>query len=476
MKHNLLASAVKFALTGALASSLIACGGSGSESSSPSQTSSGTSVGPISGFGSVYVNGTRFRTDGTVLSSDGVEREGQLDKGMILKVQGDWGRQGEGEARVVSYDDTLRGPVNFMSWDADSRVGEINMLGQTVIVDGQTVFRGVAPVELASRAADYRVRISGWRTAEGKFRASYVGVKGIDFDFEDANDVEIEGVVENLDKLAQTFTIRNFPIDYTSAQPEDGFDLDILADGMTVEVEGTLSSDKQMLLAAEIDKENHWLDDEGDDVEISGDLYDYDEANRHFYINGVLVRVTDKTEFDDIRENSLLNGMHVQVEGEFREGVLYAEDIEGQESNVELEGAVESIDFVNERLMVGGVKVQLTASTLIDEGGDDERRTRVLDIQSFNVGDYLEVEGFQRDSDGGYLEANSVKYEGEGDDDCAELEARITVTDSGSIHVMNLEILPGPFNHDDLELQKEVELEYCTTGAGEYALIESPDQ
>tara|TARA_R110000803_G_scaffold36240_1_gene77884 strand:+ start:865 stop:1026 length:162 start_codon:yes stop_codon:yes gene_type:complete len=37
---------------------------------------------------------------------------------MILSVKGEWGRQGEGEAKTVSRDDILRGPVPSMIWDA----------------------------------------------------------------------------------------------------------------------------------------------------------------------------------------------------------------------------------------------------------------------------------------------------------------------------------------------------------------------
>src|SRR5690554_7743727 len=49
---------------------------------------------------------TRFTTDGRVSSDDGLEREDQLDKGMVLKVRGSWDGRGEGRADNISYDDT----------------------------------------------------------------------------------------------------------------------------------------------------------------------------------------------------------------------------------------------------------------------------------------------------------------------------------------------------------------------------------
>ena len=78
MKRNGLSKAIKLVMAGALVGGLAACGGGGSGSSGSADTSAssqGTSVGAVTGFGSVYVNGTRFTTDGRVDSDDGLERE-----------------------------------------------------------------------------------------------------------------------------------------------------------------------------------------------------------------------------------------------------------------------------------------------------------------------------------------------------------------------------------------------------------------
>lgn len=440
MNRKPLAIAVKLAMTGALAGALVACGGGGSGDTSTSGTSSGTSVGAVSGFGSVYVNGTRFETDGSVSSDDGLEREDQLEKGMILKVEGDWDDRGQGRADRVSYDDTLRGPISALSWDEVTRTGSLTMLGQSISLDGKTVFRGATPAALAGNPQGYRVRVSAWRLEDGSFRASFVGARAIGLDFDDDNEVEIEGVVANLDTSAETFTINGFLIDYTSAVGDDDFSLDDLADGIVVEVEGTLNGNT--IMAEEIDDEDDLFDDD-DDVEISGSIYDYDSASRQFSVNGVRVQINGGTEFDDLRESSLADGLFVKVEGDFRNGVLVAEEIEGRESDAELDGLIESIDLANESMLVSGVRVQLTSNTLIDDDDDDddERRSRVQDVQSLQVGDYLEIEGRQRSSEGGFLEALSIEREDDDDDDDFELEARVTAIGADSITIMNLEVL-----------------------------------
>ena len=415
MKRNGLSKAIKLAVAGALVGGLAACGGGGSGSSGSADTSAssqGTSVGAVTGFGSVYVNGTRFTTDGRVDSDDGLEREDQLDKGMILKVKGSWDDRGEGRADDISYDDTLRGPLTAASWDASANTGQLEMLGQVIGLTNETVFRGATPEQLAASPESYRVRVSGWRLDDGSFRASYVGARVSGLDFDDDNEVELEGVVQNLDAIARTFTINGFSVNYELASGDDDFDLDDLSDGMAVEVEGYLQG--EILMAKEIGDEDDLFDDD-DDVEISGDLYDYDSSTRTFRINGVLVQIDSDTDFDDISASSLQDGVFVKVEGDFRNGVLLAEEIEGREGDDEVEGRIEQIDLASEVLIVSGVRVQLTASTLIDDDDDDDgRRSRVDDINAFMVGDYVEVEGRRRD---GYLEAFTIEREDEDDDD-----------------------------------------------------------
>ncbi|WP_323751483.1 DUF5666 domain-containing protein [Marinobacter sp.] len=469
MKRNGLSVAVKMVVMGALAGSLIACGGSGSGSSGSSTASTGQdgrSVGAVTGFGSVYVNGTRFKTDGSVASNDGLERENQLHKGMVLKVSGSWNGQGEGQASEVAYDDTLRGPLTAARWDNAANTGELTLLGQKVTLDGKTVFRGASADDLAMNPVGYRVRISGWRTAQGEFRASYVGAKVIGLEFEGNNEVELEGIVAGLDATAQLFTINGFGVDYQLATGDDGFDLNDLTNGMAVEVEGYLQGD--VLMAKEIDEEDDLFKND-DEVEISGDIFDFDSSARTFIINGVTVQYSGSTEFDDIYSDSLQDGIFVKVEGEFRNGVLMAEEIEGQEGDAELSGEIQDFDRANEILTVSGVKVWLTDNTLI-ETDSDQRRSREDDLNALQVGDYLEVEGRQRNTDGGYLEAFVIEREDDDDNGVAEIEGRVDAIGSDSLTIMNLEILFNGYSAAGVRTGDEVEVEYTQNAGGEFVL------
>ncbi len=471
MKLNSLTLAVKLVLTGALAGSLAACGGGGSSSTgTASTTSDGSSIGPVTGFGSVYVNGTRFQTDGSVASDDGIERETQLEKGMILKVDGNWDDSGEGEARRIDYDDTLRGPLTSASWDEIETTGKLIVAGQTIRIDDQTVFKGATPVELRDSTANWRVRVSAWRLDDGSFRASFVGARAIRTDFDDDNEVEIEGAVANLDTDAQTFTINGYPVDYSSAVFDDDLDAAELVNGLVVEVEGFLENGT--LIAREIDDEDDLFDDD-DDVEISGAIAgSYDSGSRQFQLNGFTIQVDNDTEFDDgLRESDLGDGLLVKVEGEYRGALIVADEIEPREGEAELDGVIESLGGDGESLVVSGVQVFITANTLIgddDLDDDDNAVSRIQDIENLNVGDYLEIEGIQTSDQGGGLSALKIEREDD-DDDGFELEGRVTAVSGDRITVLGLELLgatPG------ITVGDHVEVEYYKTAGGEYVIEE----
>lgn len=469
MKRNVMCIAVKLALTAAVVSGLSACGGSdgASNETASASASAGTNVGPVSGFGSVYVNGTRFRTDGTVSSDDGIERETQLEKGMILKIRGDWDDQGSGEAERIFYDDTLRGPLASATWDDTTQTGLLVVAGQDIRIDSQTAFKGATPGELQVAPDAWEIRVSAWRLDDGSFRASFVGANPVGSGFNDSNEVEIEGVVAYLDALAETFTISGYPVDYGMAVFDDDLDEAELVNGMVVEVEGFIDGD--VLFVREIDDEDDVFD-ENDDVEIGGAISgSYDPDSRQFQLNGFTVQVASDTEFEDgLLESDLADGVLIKVEGSYQNGVIIAEEVEPRESDAEVNGVVESLD--SDMMVVSGVTVFLTASTLISDGsvrddsGDDLVR-RTQDIESLSIGDFLEVEGRPTEDNGGGLVAHSVDSEEHVDD--FALEGQITAVTEDRVTVLGLE-LSG--NGTAVVEGDWVEIDYYKTTGGDYVI------
>ena len=478
MRRNTFYSVIKMAVAGALVGALAACGG-GSGSSNESAASAGTSVGTISGFGSVYVNGTRFRINNALYTgNDGIERESQLDKGMILKITGTWGADGQGEARNIYYDDTLRGPVQLMSWDTVAKKGTITIAGQTVKIDARTVFKGATVNQLhdavTNDTADYRIRISGWRMADGTFQATFVGAKkkGSGWTGEWTT-VEVEGAVSELDTQAQTFKINDLIVDYQSAEFDDGVRED-LENGAIVEVEGKLVDGK--LIAGEIEFENDWFDDH-DDVEMSGTITaDYDSATRKFQLNGIAILVAENAELDDgLTLGRLTEGTEVKVEGEYRNGIIVADELKMRDGDAGLSGFIESKEQGGDVLIVSGVRVILTSSTLIEDedahDGSDSVTRRTQDLENLQVGEYIEVEGRETSENGGGLTAFYIERD---DDDDLELEGRISQITDTAVTVLGLELMLTPATKgplSDLRQGDKVEIEFKKAG-GEYHIKE----
>lgn len=440
---------------GTLAVLLIsACGGGGGGSSldvaDGGIRGTGASVGPVSGFGSVFVNGIRFETDGTVTSDDGIVREDQLDEGMILRIDGQWRADGEGTAEQVEYDDTFRGEVVIVSetFDPDdSSMREsvtFTVYGQTVVADKQTVFKGLSLQTIDSGGF---VRVSGWRLPDGRYRASYVGsLNGA------ADDVEIEGPVDDnsVDVGLNRFLINGFPVEYDNTTTfGDGLSESDLNDpGLVVEVEGRIGlvGGAPGLIASQIeqDETRRYQRGDDDDIEFAGPVATtFDDASRSFTINGLTVVVPDDEVFEDgLSGADLQPGLLIQVEGAFlADGRVEADEIEIRDANAEVEGPINqaSIDFSTRSFLVGGVRVQVTPLTIITDD-DDDQRIGLADLSgAFDV----EVEGIERSTDGGevFLEATKVERELEDDSDNEfEVTGRLRAIDDTTITVLGVRI------------------------------------
>lgn len=389
----------------------------------------GSSVGPVSGFGSVFVNGTRFEFDGSVVSNDGISAEDELELGMILRIDGQWQDNGQGTADRVQYDDTLRGPLSIVTpWDPEAETAEARVLNQKVLIDRQTVLTGLTIDSLTKDLEATLVRVSGWRNLQdGSFRASFIGV--IDANSVQVDSYELEGVVSNPEP--DGFMIgpesRRMQIRYDADNTEfEGVTEEDIVTGKTLEVEGVFSTDElqQPYISASVireDDQRRYRKGEQDDIEFAGPVSRiFSDNTGSLAVNGLTVKVTGDTELDDdLSVPDLTLGTLVQVEGRYDAfGNIVASEIELRDGKAEVEGAVDSgsLDLQNRQLRVGGVLVQVTSATLIN--GDDDDYGRRLELGDL-AGPALRVEvsGIERSGQDGtrYLEALKIEVEEDAD-------------------------------------------------------------
>jgi hypothetical protein len=440
----------------------------------------GSSVGPVSGFGSVFVNGIRFETDGDVVSNDGITSESQLDKGMILRIDGEWREDGQGTADRVEYDDTFRGVVaNEMDVvDADNVVvgKTFTIYGQTISTDKLTVFKGTTLENLTN--GDF-VRVSAWRRGDGSYRASYVGVIAADED-----NVEIEGPVTGYDPALNRFRINGFLVQYADPGTDfaDGLaPSDLSSESLRVGVEGrVIMIDEEMAIQAssiEEDETRRYRQGSDDDIAFVGPVATaYNGASRTFTINGLTVFVPSNDVFDDgLTTADLTPGLLIQVEGDFRnDGTVEAEEIELREGDAAVLGSFDAntINFSNETFRLGGVLVQVTPLTIITDDDDDNGNR--IDFEDLNGNFELEVEGIERTRQDGEVFLEAVRIERDGDEGDGELEmvGRLNAIDDNSVTVLGVQMTAGigAFEDDDDELSR-ADLEALFL-AGERPLLE----
>lgn len=393
---------------------LSACGGGGGGGVGIADggiRGTGSSVGPVSGFGSVFVNGVKFETDGQVVSDDGIEREDQLKEGMILRIDGEWRDDGRGDAESVEYDDTFRGPVSGLDASAVESV-TFTIYGQTVVADKQTVLNGAT---LQNLADGQFVRVSAWRQPDGTYRASFIGVIPAAEIPTGEDKVEIEGRIDqgSLDRENRAFTINGQVVSYSDLSFGEGLEEDDLADLLLVEVEGDVRSDGT-LVAAELAEGDirRYRRGSGDDIEFAGPVGEsYNAANRTFRINGLLVTIDSNTEFDDgLVAADLQAGLLIQVEGEFQaDGSVLAEEIEARDGNASVEGIIDvnTLNPSDQTFRVGGVMVQVTPLTTITDDETDQR----LKLADLNGNYQLEVEGIEKTLSSGAVVLEAIKVE-----------------------------------------------------------------
>lgn len=422
-----------------------ACGGAGGgglDVADGGIRGTGSSVGPVSGFGSVFVNGVEFSTDRTVAGDDGISQESRLVVGMILRVDGEWRDTGLGDADAVEYDDTLRGTMQVLTpWDPITKTATVQILGQTVRIDSQTVVKGKLVENLAN--GDF-VRMSGWRLPNGEFRASYIGLRtqSNSDDFDEFNEVELEGVISNL--TGTEFQIGPQLVNYTAAT-FDGLTQADLADGVSVEVEGSLSAGTFMAQEIRPDDSRRYLPGTEDDIEFVGPVsVAFDPSIQSFTANGITVLVNSGTQFDGLAgPTDLVAGILVQVEGVFEaDGSVTAEEIELREAESEIKGGpAEQFDYSKQQLSLGGVLVQITPLTIITD--EDDIRLSLVDLESNNE---LEIGGIERIGDGGqvFLEALKIELENEVPEGKFELVGRIAEMVNDRIQVLGVDLYIVP--------------------------------
>lgn len=413
MQRKSLMQAITLALT---AGTLIACGGGGTGSSGSSGTVTTSSVGTITGFGSIYVNGVEYETTHASYRVDDEDRfdDSSLAVGMKVRVKGTVNADGvSGIADSILYDDDVEGPVESGSLAViNASAKTFTIFGLPVKVDAtQTVFDN--GVTFDTLAEGQKLEVSGY--FDGQQLVATRIEKQDDLD----NEFEVKGSVASYDGSSITLTLQNG----ASAGPfsiSPGAILDIPADPSGQFVEIKLNEQGANLIVTRIETDDDdLLDDDEDGVSIHGVLAAGNGGG--FLVNGVPFRVSESTRYTPASmKQKLIAGMEVKVEGNMQGGVLIAREVEMEKGEIEVQARVINASFNDAKN--GVITLDMGNSQSLDVHTDngtlfeDDSASDTNDDDSFNLDelavgtDFVEVEAYQNDT--GELVATGIEREG----------------------------------------------------------------
>lgn len=372
--------------------SITACGVDRGGAPAPGVDRGGFFVGPISGFGSVIVNGIRFDTTTATILVDGQNgTEADLAVGQIVAIAGQLDTDGTtGTAEVVVFEDNVEGPIQSI----DLVTSTLVVLGQTVFVDEDTSFSSdIEPSSLEGLMVGDVVEVSGFVDALGVIFATRVDRRP------PGGELEVTGTVTALDEANLLFNLGNLVVDYSSAMLE-GFPGGQPVEGDLVEAKGVDIGANGELLALTVElKDSEIPGEAGDEGEVQGivtrfvSLTDFDVA-------GQAVTTDAQTIYEDGVATDIALGVRVEVEGEFDgNGVLVADKINIKlEVSARVEAPVEAVDTDGGSLTLLSIQVSTDSLTRFEDKSQAELTP--FGLGDISIDDFVKVRGFQKSNEG----------------------------------------------------------------------------
>jgi len=333
------------------------------------------SIGSISSFGSVFVNGVRFDTQNAKIIINGQEAtENQLQVGMVVRIESTK-ENNKNQALSVHFNENVKGPIQAIHAD------HFIVLGQRIYFEKTTIFDG----NINTLKIGDIVNVSGLIDTDNTIRATWIALENASQEF------EVLGAISQLNTIRSTFMIGTMLVDYSQAQL---FNFSHIENGLFVEVKGRYINSR--LVATVIEKESFDLSDVTE-IEIEGFISNLTNINS-FTVEQFPVTYTAQTLFKYGTAADLKNGVKVEIEGQLNnQGTIILDEIKFLDvasqrtpsGRIGIEADIEAIEGNTVTLL--GLSINMTTSTQFR----DQRDGLVpYGIDQLQVGDRLAMSGF----------------------------------------------------------------------------------
>lgn len=353
-----LASAGLFA-----ALALQGCGGGTSASSNTSATQLASGV--ITGFGSVFVDGTEIEDAKASVqkeNADGTHSNTVLQMGQRIRVKHD----GKGTASQVTVDASVIGLVSNVTTNTLTVAGQKISI-QTDAATGPVTLWGGGYNSLADVKASDLAEVHGSPVYDSASKSYAITASRIQKLSTTAGRMQVTGTISNLDTVAKTYTLNSLTVNYSSAvlRPSNA----TLSNGTLVTAYAPLTAGKTM--SASHIKVNHAQDssEQLSNAQVGGQVSRYDSSTNTFEVQGIKIALSTSSVIDPIGR-SVKDGAYVNVRGTLgSDGTLTATQVQVRTENtntalasVKLIGVIS--DFVDANsFVVRGVPVDASTAT-----------------------------------------------------------------------------------------------------------------
>lgn len=396
-------------------STLIACGGSGSGSSTTGDPV--VARGVITAIGSIWVNGVRYRTPAGASYSDDDSTSGTASyyEGQMVTLCGTQYSDGSGVVTDVEYEAELEGQADSAS----------SISGIEIFIDESNTNTSLAP-SIINGALDtsFRYEVSGYWLQNNSIVATFIKE---DDDSDGEN--EIKGVVESV--ATDSLTVHGLTFNYSGPT--------VVAQGDYVEVHfiptpvalNTYNANK-------VEQEDSCLDSYEGEAELEGTVNRDSAAVANACPDGGDFLIDDKfcvdmssvTEWEDglTGPADVITGIRVEAEGYYNTaGVLIADEIKARGNQVRIRaiptdsGDGTTFTFFSDTATEKTITV--TTSTATDM--DDIPLADLLDGVTHASG--VEVRGIRTDNGSGNPEVLAISIRAEDADQRNEIRAAVNL-------------------------------------------------
>ena len=347
----------------ALAALLASCGGGtgGTGITTPSPAST-LSVGVMT-KGSVIVNGVHYDDTNATVVIDDTPRTAQIDTrdGMVVKLAGSVNSDAiTGTAQQVRALVEVRGTPDQVNASANPQ--NLRVLNQTVFVDDQTLYSGVA--NFPSITTSTLIEVHGLRDSTGNIRATRIEANQTQM--ADPSVDEIRGVVTNANPTTNptTFNLGSQAVNVTGGAtivPNGA----TYTNGTVVEVHCSArpcvtSAFQATVVQVEEAEDKAFQPQNGEQYEVEGLIAGFTNSTTPFFVAGISVTLTSSTVFEGGLVTDLGNDIQVEAEGSFNGSTLVAAKIEFKRSVIRLQGATTNATANSFDMQIGAGSLTVT--------------------------------------------------------------------------------------------------------------------